>query len=164
MKGIRQKYTAIKEIVKQWWIGMRMPKLVVEIILANQQRIIKKCSIDHDRVVINKGKKGFGGKEWAPTFSEGCLINYRTGIWPFKGFKQKVVVKHDAEECIDFSKKAVDVPSWDKHAAEKYHEAQVLKHAGAVDLKASVPIVFYLGLAVSFITLFIVLMGGRIRF
>jgi hypothetical protein len=124
----------------------------------------KKYPIDGDRVIIKKGAKGFGGKEWAPRFTPGCITFKEVGLPHRKHLVQMLMVKYGVDDCIDFSKNPVEIPTWDKHQLDKASEAHVLKLAGNVEVKAQVPIVFYISLIISLITLGLLFVSGRIHF
>lgn len=100
----------------------------------------KKCVVEGNRVIIEKGQRGKGNIGWKPIFEHSNFKYYRK-----LGFlKRKLEIKVDALKFIDFGKESVDVPTCDRKTVEEYANANVIKKSGLSTQKIEVPLLFYL--------------------
>jgi len=131
------------------------PKILVEIIHENNVITRKKCPINGNTVIINKGRAGHFG--WCPQFSKDSLL-----LEPrFFSFRQKLIVRENAEKCLEFKEKETELPYWDKYALRKFMEAEVASKLGNVKIKHELPLVFWLLIACSILNTVLLLMIAR---
>lgn len=122
-----------------------MTKIRVDIIGENGITSTKKHKIKGNKVILRKGRRGKGGIGWKPSFTKDSLLPYKTGLWPFKFLRQKLMVKQDASECVNFyGKEGVEVPEWSREELAKASTATVIKNAGVSTQKLLVPTFVYL--------------------
>lgn len=113
-----------------------------KVIIISGNTVIKKknCSLEGNRVIIEKGSRGKGNIGWKPTVKPSNYKYYRK-----LGFlKRKLEIKVDALTFIDFGKEPVNVPTCDRKTVEEYSNANVIKKSGMSTQKIEVPILLYL--------------------
>jgi len=125
---------------------LRKPTILVEIIHQNSDSTFKKCPIEENKVIIQKGKRGRGGIEWAPTFDKGCIIEPKKRFLFFftKKLPKRLMVLKGSQKCIDFETK----PDPNLHGLsfrdlEKLSDLEVIKRSGEVKIKHELPLVFW---------------------
>jgi len=60
----------------------------------------KNYVIEENTVIIRKGRRGSGGASYKPEFTRDCLIEYKTGIWPFRKLRKKLMLFDGGDKCI----------------------------------------------------------------
>jgi len=143
------------------------PKILVEIIGKTETKK-KKVKVQQDHIEVYKGRRGRGGVAYRPQFDNSCLVKYKTGIWPFRRLKQKLILVEGAEKCVSFypERKTAEVPWYDMKAMERIWNAHVIKASGAIKQKLEVPTLLYIMIAAVLIAqiLSALIFTGRIRF
>jgi hypothetical protein len=128
--------------------------------------IIKKCEIEDNSVIIEKGSRGRGKASYKANYDSSCVLDYWVGIRPFKRLKQKLMLMDGADSCISFKKDDVNLPVFDRSTSNRHIVANVIKNAGATTQKLNVPLSLYLIVgAVAVIGIInLLLSSGRVRF
>ena len=143
----------------------RTPKMLVEVMQGNRLKFRRKCVIDGDTVVIEKGHKGRGLKGWTPVFDSDCIIHYRVWFLLFSFIREKVVVQYGADKCVNWNIKPLKMPTYDFATANRLFKLSVLEKAGTLKNKLDVPIGLYLliggCLIISLLTFLVT--SGKIR-
>ena len=115
----------------------------VEIIAGNTQKKIKKYKIiAGNKVLIQKGGKGRGKTEYAPSFDPQTSFLYKPRL--FGGLKRKLVLTENALKCWEFKDQKIieNLPTRDE--IKKFFDAKLLDHAGKSVQKVQVPLMLYL--------------------
>lgn len=118
---------------------MKMPKMDVEIVFTNRDSITKRCKVDGEKVIIDKGSKGRGNEGWMPSFTKDSIIDRKKGRIR-KKTRKTVMVRFGADKCLEFqADKVTKIPSCDAETVERLFNAKVLKHAGQSTQNVKVP-------------------------
>jgi len=140
----------------------KLPKISVDIIEGNNVVIKKKCPYDGYTLIIEKPKRRSGQSGWTPVFSKDSILHYPKR---FGKVQQKLIVRRNAERCLEFREDGEAIPSWDKYAVRRFVQAEVATKLGNVKIKHELPIVFWLLMALSFLNIvltFMLLKGMRL--
>jgi len=119
--------------------------------------------------VIRPARRGPGGAPYKAKFDRDCIIVYWKGFGPFKKLCQKLILIEGAEECIRFrfmgKEYELNMPVFDRDAAENFFKAAVIKAAGATVQKITIPISVYIILVLVAIMQFIslLILSGRVK-
>lgn len=121
-------------------LPQRKHKERVIIISGNTVTQKKKCILEGNDVIIEKGKRG---KQigWKVPVKSTDYKYYRN---IFGMLKRKLEIKVDATQFIPFGSESVDVISCTRKDIERYADANVINKAGISTQKIEVPFILYL--------------------
>ena len=144
------------------------PKILVEIVHKNGDSTFKEALIEENRVIIQKGKRGRGGIEWAPTFHKGCKLEPKKRFLFFFTRKQpkRLMVLEGSQKCIDFEAEPdPELNGLGFRDLEKLSDLEVIKRSGQVKIKHELPLVFWILVLVGVANLvfqFLIMRGIRL--
>ena len=102
----------------------------------------KKCTLDGNTIIIEKGSRGKGNIGWkVPVRGQDWKYYRKLGF-----LKRKLEIKVDAKNFIPFGTELenVEVPTCTRKDIEEYSNANVIKKSGMSTQKIEVPILLYL--------------------
>lgn len=109
-------------------------------IIENSGKITKMTGIeDADTIIIIPPKKGAGNVGWKPKFKRRAILEETNG----KIFKKNIrylMVRRDAEECINFDPdiKDIDVPPCTRKDIKQLFKSQTMHAAAHINVKAQI--------------------------